>query len=152
MLEENIKNMQMNYRDAKYSDLKIIKELLQKSNLQSVDCEEHLNNFILIEDKGKIVGVGGLEIYDDVGLLRSIVVIPENRGNGIGKKIYLLIEERASSLGVNVLFLLTETAEKYFSNLGFSVKYRNEVPASIKGTKQFKELCSFSAKVMFREL
>ena len=142
----------MNYRDAKYADLKAIRELLQAGDLPSVDCEEHLDNFILVENEGEIVGLGGLEIYDDIGLLRSIVVVPDNRGNGIGKKICDLIEKRATSLGVKVLFLLTESAEGYFSNLGFSVRSRNEVAASIKGTKQFKELCPSSAKMMVREL
>lgn len=142
----------MNYRDAKYSDLKSIEELLQSNNLPSADCEEHLTNFILIEDKGRIVGIGGLETYDNIGLLRSMVVNPDDRGNGIGRKIYHLLEEKASSLGINVLFLLTESAEGFFSNLGFLVKPRSEVPDSIKRTKQFKELCPSSAKVMFREL
>jgi len=142
----------MNYRDAKHSDLTVIKELLRTNRLPSDDCEAHLSNFILAEDVDEIIGIGGLETYDNVGLIRSFVVEPKHRRSGIGKTIFLLIQEKALNLGVNVLFLLTETAEKYFSNFGFSVIPRNQVPNSIKETKQFKDLCPSSAKVMFREL
>lgn len=142
----------MNYRDATHDDLKTIRELLDICNLPSVDCEEHLNNFILVEEINKIVGVGSLEVYDTVGLLRSIAVLPNNRNMGVGKIIYELIERKAFYLGVKILYLLTESADEYFSNFGFSVKDRNEAPLSIMKTKQFKDLCPSTAKVMYREL
>ncbi|MBL1275701.1 MAG: GNAT family N-acetyltransferase [Ectothiorhodospiraceae bacterium] len=138
----------MYYRAAKITDLQEIKKLLKTSNLPSGDCVEHLDNFIVVENSGEIIGVGGFEIYGGDGLLRSIVVAPNNRGKGIGGEIYKLIEQKASSLRVGNLFLLTESAEKYFLNLEFSVISRVDVPASIKGTKQFKELCPSSATVM----
>jgi len=142
----------MNHREATYTDLRAIKELLSSSNLPSEDCEEHIENFIVIEEKGKIIGVGGLEIRGVFGLVRSIVVVPEKRRKGIAKKIYKLIEEKAYSLGINTLYLLTESATEYFFLLGFIIKDRAETPISIMETKQFKELCPSSAKVMYREI
>jgi len=139
-------------RDAIDTDLENIMRMLHTSNLPSVDCEEHLDNFIIVEVNNKIIGIGGLEVYGNVGLLRSIVVDADSRKNGVGEIIYTLIAKKASNVGVNILYLLTESAEKYFSGLGFSVLDRDEIPASIKETKQFKELCPSSAKVMSRVL
>ena len=142
----------MNCRDATYTDLEDIVSMLHTSNLPSVDCEEHLDNFVIVEVNEKIIGIGGLEVYGNVGLLRSIVVDADSRRNGVGEIIYKLIAKKAANVGVNTLYLLTESAEKYFSGLGFSVQDRDEIPASIKETKQFKEPCPSSAKVMCRVL
>lgn len=147
-----MKKKQMNSREAILDDLETIRGLLDICKLPSVDCAEHLNNFVLVEKNDKVVGVGSLEVYDNVGLVRSVAVLPNSRNSGVGKMIYELIEKKAIDLGVRVLYLLTESADKYFSNLGFSVKNRNEAPLSIMKTKQFKDLCPSTAKVMYREL
>jgi amino-acid N-acetyltransferase len=142
----------MNSREASKEDLLDIGRLLCSSNLPSQDIVEHIDNFVVIEENEIIIGVGGLEISGRVGLVRSIVVAPEHRGNGIGKKIYKLLEIKANDLGINTLYLLTESAAEYFLKLGFVIKDRADVPLSVMETKQFKELCPPSAKVMFREI
>jgi len=142
----------MNYRDATQNDLEAIRGLLDICNLPSVDCEEHLNNFILVQENNNVIGVGSLEVYNNVGLLRSIAVLPNSRNNGVGTIIYELVEKRALDLGVKFLYLLTESADEYFSSFGFSLKERNDVPLLIMKTKQFKDLCPSTAKVMYREL
>lgn len=142
----------MKHRQATDGDLQEIKELLDCNNLPSDDCEEHIENFIIVEEKRKIIGVGGLEVYGNVGLVRSIVIESGYRGRGISKNIYNLIEDRAHSFGINTLYLLTESATDYFKKLGFVVQERQKVPKSIMNTKQFKELCPSSAMVMSHEL
>ncbi|MCU7922029.1 MAG: GNAT family N-acetyltransferase [Candidatus Thiodiazotropha sp. (ex Dulcina madagascariensis)] len=96
--------------------------------------------------------MGGLEICGAVGLVCSIVVDPAYRGGGVAKDIFRLIEVRAFSLGINGLYLLTASATGYFARLGFTIQERSEVPAPVMETKQFKELCPSSARVMFREV
>ncbi len=139
----------MNYRKAISADLNEIKKILMANGLPSVDFGEHLENAIVVEEKGAIIGLGGLEIGGDIGLVRSIVVIPSYRGKGIAKNIYRLIEDKAHHLGINVLYLLTESATEYFQKLGFAVQQRAEIPIAVMETKQFKELCPSSATVMF---
>ncbi len=142
----------MNHRQAPGEDLQEIKELLDINKLPSGDFEEHVENFIVIEEKRKIIGVGGLEIYGVIGLVRSIVVESAYRGRGISKNIYKLIEKKAHGFGVNTLYLLTESATDYFNKLGFVIQEREKVPKLIKDTKQYKELCPSSAVVMSRKL
>ncbi len=142
----------MNHREAAHTDLQTIKELLNISKLPSEDCEEHIGNFMVIEEKEKIVGVGGLEICGAIGLVRSIAVAPEHRGKGVAKQIYKSIENKAHGLGINTLYLLTESTAEYFKKLGFIIQERSEAPLSVMETKQFKELCPSSAKVMYRKI
>jgi len=138
----------MNCRKATTADLKVIRELLRSSKLPSDDCNEHIENFIVVEDKGKIIGTGGLELYGANGLVRSIAVTPEYRGNGIAREIYRQIEDRAYASGIRALYLLTESATGYFKKQGFVVRNRSGTPDSIRQTKQFRELCPSSATIM----
>ncbi len=140
----------MNYREATAADLAAIKALLNASKLPSNNCDEHIENFIVAEYRGKIIGAGGLEICDTEGLVRSIVIAAEYRGNGIAQKIYQRIEDKAYHLAITALYLLTESATEYFKSLGFSIKQRSEIPTSIMQTKQFMELCPSSATIMCR--
>tara|TARA_B100000315_G_scaffold157259_1_gene145865 strand:- start:376 stop:843 length:468 start_codon:yes stop_codon:yes gene_type:complete len=145
-------NNSMKYREASSADLPVINKILECNKLPFEDCEEHIGNFFVVEEEGKFFGLGGLQICGAIGLVRSIVVVPEYRGRGIARGIYKLIEDRARDLGIDSLYLLTDTAEEYFLKLGFSVKDRNEIPASVTKTKQFRGLCPSSANVMFREI
>jgi len=138
----------MNCRKATTADLKVIRELLSASKLPSDDCDEHIENFIVVEDKGKIIGTGGLELCGANGLVRSIAVTPEYRGNGIAREIYRQIEDKAYDSGIRALYLLTESATGYFKKLGFVVKDRSGIPDAIKQTRQFRELCPSSATIM----
>ncbi|RDH82827.1 MAG: hypothetical protein DIZ80_11180 [endosymbiont of Galathealinum brachiosum] len=138
----------MNHREATHKDLKVIKKLLYTGNLPSEDCDEHINNFIVVENNEEIIAAGGIEVYGKIGLLRSIIVKPGHREQGIGKLIVKLLEGKAHKLGVNELYLLTESTVDFFMMLGYSVVKKFELPIEIKKTRQFKELCPASSKSM----
>jgi len=142
----------MKYRAAEKEDLPWIKGILSQNNLPSEDCDSHIDNFIVSEKEGKIIGIGGLEICGMYGLVCSIAVISECRGRGIAKEIFTLLENRAHDRGIITLYLLTETAAGYFLKLGFSVNEREKIPQAIIKTKQFSELCPSTAKVMCRDI
>jgi len=142
----------MKIKPASPTELKSILDILDRSGLPSIDCEEHLETFFVIEVNGNIVAAGGLEITDSFGLLRSIAVLSENRNKGIGRKLYQHLEKQAMKAGVQKLYLLTNTAKDYFSKLGFCSVPRSSVPTCIQETRQFRELCPESATVMFRNL
>ena len=54
---------------------------------------------------------GGLELFGDVALLRSLVVSSETRSSGMGTALVRHAESYALSQGVRTLYLLTTTAE-----------------------------------------
>jgi len=135
-------------RCATDDDVDEIRKLLDLSKLPSKDLDQHIDNFILISDQTGVIGVGGLELYADTALLRSVAVTHAYRNQGLGKKIFQLLESNALAAGISCLYLLTESSEIYFKQLGFSVISREKAPHSIKNTEQFKGLCPSSAIVM----
>jgi len=142
----------MRSRDAIKTDLPFIRLLLSNSNLPSDDFVGHIDTFVVIEENETVIATGGLEITGKEGLLRSIVVAPEYRRNDIAKKIYQLLELKAKRSGINMLYLITESAVNYFSNLGFFIIDRTDLPFPVMETKQFKELCPSTAIVMCRKI
>jgi amino-acid N-acetyltransferase len=139
-------------RNARITDLGEIEKLLNDCDLLSVDVEEHLDDFFVYKEEGRIIGVGGLEKRGVDGLVRSIAVNPSNQNKGVGESIYKSIELQAYRSGINTLYLLTESAVKYFIKYGFMVKERSGAPESIMNTKQYKTLCPSTAKLMFKRI
>jgi len=140
------------YRQASLADLKEIEKLLEGSNLPASDCAPHIDNFIVAERDSTIIGVGGFERCGELALLRSFVVLADHKSNGIAEKIFQLVKDRATDSGIQQFYLLTTTASHYFMRFGFSACSRHDVPAGIKQTKQFKELCPSTATVMVLDL
>lgn len=140
----------MRIRAANKGDLATIIQLLDMANLPTKDCAETIDFFIVAEEEKRIVAVGGLEVHDTDGLLRSVAVVPDQRNSGVGRAICSALEIKAAQAGVERLFLLTETAVPYFLGLGFDLLQREHTPPGIQATKQFSDLCPITAHVMSR--
>jgi N-acetylglutamate synthase-like GNAT family acetyltransferase len=138
----------MIYRHAKFSDLEAIGAILDKNNLPSEDCRDHIDHFIVLEINGQLSGIGGLEHHGHYGLLRSIVINTDVRNRGLGKKITQKIIDQARDDGIKTLYLLTEGAAEYFAALGFTTVKRTDVPLPIRQSRQFSSLCPTTAIVM----
>jgi amino-acid N-acetyltransferase len=103
-------------------------------------------------DEERIVGAIGLEGNAPDVLLRSLVVAPAVRGNGVGRALVEHAEREARARGVRALHLLTTTAESFFARAGYVRADRAAAPASIRATQEFRTLCPDSAACMRREL
>ena len=101
---------------------------------------------------GSAFGYGGLEGEGADQLLRSLIIYPTTRAQGMGRALVRLLEARAREEGAQRLWLLTNDAEKYFRRLGYKTVDRAQAPKAITRTKQFAALCPASAKLMVREL
>ena len=97
---------------------------------------EHINNFIILEQKNIIIGVGGYEVLGEIVLIRSVAVAQEFRGKSIGVDIYNLLERKIKHTGIKEAYLLTESAMDYFKKLGFIIKERTSIPKDVMKTKQ----------------
>jgi amino-acid N-acetyltransferase len=105
-------------------------------------------NYILARGGGVLLGLAGLEVYGDVGLLRSVAVADGTRGQGLGR---LLVENRlqfARSRRVKRVFLLTLSAERYFTSLGFTPVNREEAPSALAASPEFASACPASASCL----
>lgn len=133
-------------RKSKLSDLENASKILVSHALPLIKQKQ--GSFWVAEEQGGIVGVGGIELKNQIGLVRSIAVHKEYQGKGIGKKIYNVVERHALNKGMLRLFLLTTTAEQYFQKLGYETIDRDIAPLPIKESNQFARLCPKSAVLM----
>lgn len=140
-------------RGSTPADIAAIEELLSLVNLLTAGLTDGGARFFLVEDRGRIVGVGGLEVCGErVALVRSFAVRPGYRGRGIAEALFLRVIEYAERLGVARLYLLTAGAEEYFARRGFSRIGREAAPPAVRETAQFRDSCPASAVLMYRPL
>jgi amino-acid N-acetyltransferase len=116
------------------------------------DVPQKISSLFLGYADSKVIGIGGVEVFGKVGLLRSVVIKEQFRRKGLGKMLISEIIETTKRRGVSELYLLTTTAEDFFSRIGFKKIERNAAPAAIKNTTEFKELCSVTSVLMWRKL
>lgn len=127
--------------------------LLAEAGLPHVDLAAHLEHFVVAELDGELLGAGGYEACGEgMGLLRSFVVRPDQRGRGLGQRLLQAVLNRAGEAGIADLYLLTTSAGDWFAARGFIPAARADAPAAIRATRQFGELCPASAAFMHRRL
>jgi len=126
--------------------------LLQSQQLPVEDLPSQLTDFFVSQEDGKLIGLIGMEQYDEYGLLRSMVVHPDFRNQQIAAALVDTLEQRATAAGIKALYLLTETAAEYFSKKGFSTVQRELVPDAVKVSTEFSHVCPVSATVMVKQI
>ena len=139
-------------RRATPDDRAQVHDLLTRASLPLGGIPDSLDGFVVAEDDGAIIGVGGIEDCGTEGLLRSLAVAEAVRGHGIGKRIVGQLIDDAVKEGRQSLYLLTTTADRYFPSFGFVQVDRSAVPDSIRRTAEFSTLCSATAIVMRLDL
>jgi len=126
--------------------------LLADEDLPTADLHESPATLYVARAAGERVGAGGIEVYGDVALLRSVVVEPDARGRGLGTALCAALERRAAERGVTDLYLLTTTAAEFFADRGYERIDRVEAPPAVRATREFDALCSDAAVAMRRPL
>jgi len=97
-----------------------------------------------------VVGVAGLELHGDFGLLRSVAVDEDYRGQGLAAALIEAVLQRAQRVGLRSVYLLTTSARDYFARRGFADVGRDDAPAAIRESWEFKNGCPSTAAFMQR--
>jgi amino-acid N-acetyltransferase len=126
--------------------------LLVAEKLPVDDLPKKLDNFVVALEDEHLVGVAGVEIYCDYGLLRSVAVDKAHRGEGIADALLKQVESLAAAKQLKAIYLLTETAADYFSRKGYQRISRTEVPQEVQQSTEFSHVCPQSAVVMVKNL
>lgn len=130
-----------------------IVSLLAKCALPVADLHNTpSHNFFGIRRGGHLVAVIGIERYAPCGLLRSLAVCPQFRGQGLASELVEFIESYSVIHDIESLFLLTTTAAAFFIDRGYSPAQRNAAPDPIRATAQFSGLCPSSATFLHKPL
>jgi amino-acid N-acetyltransferase len=139
-------------RPADASDGATAERLLVSADLPVAGVAEAVGNFFVAEVPAGVVGVAGLEIHGDDGILRSVAVAAAERGRGLGALLTDRVLAHARRSGLRRVYLLTTTAEAYFARHGFGRTAREDVPARVRDSVEFREACPASAVAMVLEL
>jgi len=145
-------NSQYKITKATNQQRKLIIPLLVAEGLPVEDLPKSLDNFLVSLEGNNIIGVVGLERYENYGLLRSLVIDKNHRNKNIASALVKELESMAASLGIDSIYLLTETAPRYFEGKGYQKIERTEVPKPVQSSSEFSSVCPVSAIVMKKSI
>ena len=133
--------------------LEMLKVFLQENKLPFQDVTLNGSYYFTYQsDEDTLVASGGLELYGDYALLRSIAVDENFRGRQLGKQIVNDLLITARKQGIKELYLLTETASAFFEQRGFVVTKRSLAPKALLQSTEFTSTCPASATCMMLSL
>ncbi len=150
--ERSMNPVTLDIRSLPPEDLTAAAELLQACDLPHADLVSSSVDLFVYRTDGPLLGMIGLQYEAPNGLLRSLAVAPERRGQQLGARLVDFVEERARSLGIERLYLLTTTAVDYFRRRDYQVIAREHAPTYLQGTTEFASLCPESAVIMCKHL
>ena len=138
-------------RSPNDSDLSIARQWLSCAGLPVEDLTiDHLA--LVAERDGEVAGLVGLEQFETLGLLRSLIVLPARRRGGVGQALVIALEKVAADKGIDELWLLTIDADGWFEQLGYRRQDRDAAPSVIQQTEEFSSLCPGDAVLMRKAL
>lgn len=127
-------------------------DALDVEHLPTDDLTENGRLFFRFNRDGAVAGFGGLELHGRSALLRSIVVLPQARGQGLGRLIVDGLLEHAAAHGAMDAYLLTTSAADFFEAIGFKRTQRDIAPPEILATRQAASLCPSTAMLLMRPI
>jgi amino-acid N-acetyltransferase len=140
-------------RPLRDGELGALAAALAKAKLPTEDIEAPGRLFWRFETVDEVpVGFGGLELYGEDALLRSLVTLPPVRGRGVGTAIVTALEFEAGLHGCRSAWVITMSAAGFFERIGYAKRERATVPAAIAATTEFAQLCPASAEVLVKRL
>ena len=128
----------LSVRPAAIGDVPEIHHLLeiyaQHGNLlprKMGELYRHLRDFFVIEIDGRVAACGALEIFTEaLGEVRSLVVIDDYKGQGLGRLLVERVIAEARAIGLKRLMALTYVPV-FFHKLGFQTVSKDTLPEKI---------------------
>ncbi len=128
-------------RTAQAGDLAELESLLQKNDLPVCGLSECRQDFFVAVQGQRLIGSIGLVNSGQDGLLRSLAVALDCRGEGVAGKLLKKALAKARAAGLQELYLLTGTAKEYFLRKGFKQLERTLLPDGILKAAGMENAC-----------
>jgi amino-acid N-acetyltransferase len=97
-------------------------------NRDEDEIASNIRSYVVAYDGEKPIGVGALHIYSPfLGEIRSLAVLSEYQGKGIGKKIVNTLLDEAKGLNLKEVLVLTYKKD-FFEKLGFIEIPKESIP------------------------
>lgn len=107
-------------------------DLVETVHLPSEGIAEAMEYFWVARAGEHIVGTVGLEVYDDMALLRSLAVAPACQHTGLGRALTDTALSYLTTRQFRAVYLLTTTAEAFFARHDFCLVACDAVPANVQ--------------------
>jgi amino-acid N-acetyltransferase len=127
-------------RKATIQDVRAIHRILQFFGSRGVllarplsELYDHVRDFSVYVDnrQGRVVGCAALQFcWEDLAEIRSLAVLPEHEGRGIGRRLAQTVLAEALSFKTRKVFTLTYEPG-FFRNFGFKEIDRSDLPLKI---------------------
>lgn len=102
------------------ADIPRFAELIAGAQLPPLFIAEYIAGFVAAEHGDEIVACGGLEMYEQYGVIRSVVVDEPARGLGLGAALADRLESDARALGATDIYLFTADALEFWRRRGYT--------------------------------
>jgi amino-acid N-acetyltransferase len=145
-------NEEIEITDTIREDIVEVLNILQENELTTDGVSEFFENYLVLKGDNLIIGVCGLEIYESLGLLRSMAIRTEWHHQGLGSILLEAMIEKATTRNLDAIYLLTNTAEGFYLKFGFETISRDLAPEAIQHSREFEHLCPVSSKFMKKSL
>lgn len=127
--------MTIGIRPARVSDIDAMQALINGHAAEGRMLErtrdfllEHLRDFFAAEDRGRLLGCCALAVLTpDLGEIRSLAVVDEAAGRGVGRALVHACTSEARRLGLRRVFALT-LVPGFFERCGFTLTSLGRLP------------------------
>jgi N-acetylglutamate synthase-like GNAT family acetyltransferase len=134
------------YRAGRVEDVARLEELLRAAHLPANRIVEYIEAFVIAEQDGTVVGGGGVEVYGDTALLRSVVIDETLRGQGVGRGIAQRLMANAAEADAVDLYLYTYDSRPFWLRLGFADLVDAEWREPVRESWQWQYVTSHAEK------
>lgn len=142
-------------REAIPGDLDSLKHLLQANELRAEGILEDRTRYWVACKDSEFIGAIGLELGTQCALLRSAVVVPTERGRGLGRALTELALHWACENGYRAVYCFSTDAGSYWVERGFEQCAVDEVVRELPHAPQvrlFKALGWLPTEIAFHRV
>lgn len=133
-------------RKATSADLPAVRRLLSSAQLPLEGLEDHRERLWVWDLDGDVVGAIAYEAYGDKGLLRSLIVDPEQRGTGLGAALLHSGVDEMRKSGLRHAYGLTTTIPDWLARLGWTEVSKETLPPALHQSMELRGACPDTAR------
>ena len=124
------------------------RNLIASADLPTQDLDFEKQILLGYYDNDTLMATGGLEVFGNDAILRSLTVKLGSRNKSLGSTIVDDLLAKAKDNEVATIYLLTENANGFFKKKGFVEVNREDAPDTVKTSQEFSVICGESAVCM----
>ncbi|WP_034386696.1 GNAT family N-acetyltransferase [Deinococcus sp. YIM 77859] len=131
-------DMHVKLRQAAPADFPLILDLLTRCGLHTSSVTPEMSTYWIAELDGVPGGCIGLEHGAGASLIRSAAVVPDARGQGLGRALVESALTYATLRGDRTVYLFSQEAGSYWRRFGFAPVSAEEIAAALPDVPQVR--------------